>query len=74
MEFEPKQTKPCVWRGGPWEELKLTDKEIIELLKLLANGCSIHPSYRAKHKVVTYCETCNRMWDARQKLKKHGVL
>jgi hypothetical protein len=37
--------------------------------RLLANGCKYHPGYRAKRKVVTYCEPCNAMWDARQRLE-----
>lgn len=40
----------------------------IAALTILANGCSRHPSYRAKRKVVTICEPCNAMWDARQRL------
>lgn len=52
----------------------MNDKEVIELLKILANGCKYHPSYRAKRKVITWCETCNQMWDTRQKLIEYGVL
>lgn len=49
-------------------------KENIEWLKILAIGCKDHPSYRAKRKINTWCETCNQMWDARQNLIKYGVL
>jgi len=44
------------------------NKEIIESLIILANGCKTHSSYRAKRKVITWCETCNKMWDVRQEL------
>lgn len=40
----------------------------LRLLRVLANGCPKHPSYRAKRKVNTICETCNAMWEARAAL------
>lgn len=51
-------------------ELKVLESLIEEnkLLKILADGCKKHPAYRAKRKVITLCETCNQMWDARQEL------
>ena len=47
---------------------------VVELLKILAEGCKTHPSYRAKRKVITWCETCNLMYEARQKLKGINLL
>jgi hypothetical protein len=44
--------------------------EQFEALTLLADGCPQHPSYRAKRRVVTICERCNAMWEARQTLSR----
>lgn len=40
----------------------------VRALTVLANGCPKHPSYRAKRRVNTICETCNAMWEARTAL------
>jgi hypothetical protein len=50
------------FRGVPLDE--------VEALRILADGCSLHATYRAKRKVVTTCQRCNEMWEARQKLAR----
>jgi len=38
---------------------------IIENLSILAEGCRIHPGYRAKRKATGNCAPCMRMYEAR---------
>lgn len=39
------------------------------LLRVLAEGCRAHPAYRARRRPnVADCETCDRIWSARQAL------
>ena len=45
-------------------------KEELNLLRILADGCRLHPSYRAKRKVTIRCDECLKMWDARTKLNE----
>ena len=45
-------------------------KEELNLLRILADGCRVHPSYRAKREVTIRCAECLKMWDARTKLNE----
>lgn len=51
-------TKNLLW------EANITNKR----LRLLAEGCSDHPSYRAKRKPSADCERCLTMWQVAQEL------
>ena len=45
---------------------KLKDK--VKLLEFLSEGCRRHPAYRAKRKATGRCESCLKIWNARQEL------
>ena len=46
----------------------MTDARVIELWRILAEGCQKHPAYRAKRQVKIDCEPCSVMWKARLEL------
>jgi hypothetical protein len=52
----------------------MIDEAERELWRRLANGCSAHPSYKAKQETTMLCETCKRMRIARLSLKEKGLL
>ena len=37
----------------------------IKLLKILSEGCKIHPAYRAHRKATGRCKECVVVWNAR---------
>jgi hypothetical protein len=39
-----------------------------QVYRVLAIGCSEHPSYRAKRKPTAECEKCMQLWDFSQEL------
>jgi hypothetical protein len=41
----------------------------IELLEILAEGCRVHPAYRARRATTQKCEPCTVVWEARCELK-----
>ena len=41
----------------------------IKLLKILSEGCKIHPAYRAHRKATGRCKECVVVWNARLELK-----
>tara|TARA_B100000609_G_scaffold181305_1_gene162326 strand:+ start:184 stop:363 length:180 start_codon:yes stop_codon:yes gene_type:complete len=43
-------------------------KAKVKLLELLSEGCPRHPAYRAKRKATGRCESCVKIWNARQEL------
>ena len=45
-------------------------KKKIELLKVLVEGCRIHPGYRARRKATGRCEECVLVWKARLELSE----
>ena len=45
-------------------------KEELNLLRILAEGCRIHPAYRAKRKATMRCAECVIVWNARTKLNE----
>lgn len=51
----------------------MTGEERNRLLSILAEGCRIHPGYRAKRKpTVEHCDCCHRVWEAKKALDKLG--
>ena len=40
----------------------------IKLLKILSEGCKIHPAYRAHRKATGRCNECVIVWNARLEL------
>ena len=40
----------------------------VELLEVLAEGCRVHPAYRAIRPATGGCLPCVDMWEARKKL------
>ena len=45
----------------------------IKLLKILAEGCRKHPSYRARRPATGRCEECIIVWNARLELNDISV-
>lgn len=44
--------------------------ETLRLADILVTGCKTHRAYRALRKpLVTNCDCCSKMWEARQLLK-----
>jgi len=41
----------------------------IELLEILAEGCRVHPAYRARRAATQQCKPCVVVWEARCELK-----
>ena len=39
-----------------------------KLLKILSEGCHIHPAYRARRKATVFCKECVIVWQARLNL------
>lgn len=46
----------------------------IEMLVILANGCSKHGTYRGKTKIETACQRCRDIYMLRQRLIVEGVI
>lgn len=40
------------------------------LLKILSEGCRVHPGYRARRKATERCKECVFVWRARLELNK----
>ncbi len=40
----------------------------IRNLRILAEGCRMHPAYRARRRATGNCEPCMRMYEARLQL------
>ena len=45
-------------------------KKKIKLLKILSEGCKIHPAYRAHRKATGRCDECILVWNARLELNE----
>ena len=45
-------------------EINILNKKI-KLLKILSEGCKIHPAYRAHRKATGRCNECVVVWNAR---------
>lgn len=45
-------------------------REKNELLKVLVEGCRIHPGYRARRKATERCAECVLVWKARLELNE----
>ena len=41
----------------------------VELLEILAEGCRVHPAYRARRAATQKCKPCVVVWEARCELK-----
>ena len=46
------------------DEKNILNKKI-KLLKILSEGCKIHPAYRAHRKATGRCKECVVVWNAR---------
>jgi len=44
-------------------------KRKIELLEILAEGCRVHPAYRARRAATQKCKPCVVVWEVRCELK-----
>ena len=44
-------------------------KRKVELLEILAEGCRVHPAYRARRAATQKCNPCVVVWEARCELK-----
>ena len=44
-------------------------KRKVELLEILAEGCRVHPAYRARRAATQKCKPCVVVWEARCELK-----
>ena len=49
------------------DENNILNKKI-KLLKILSEGCKIHPAYRARRKATGRCKECVVVWNARLEL------
>jgi len=49
-------------------------KRKIELLEILAEGCRVHPAYRARRAATKKCKPCVVVWEARCELKLRDAL
>ena len=49
-------------------------KRKIELLEILAEGCRVHPAYRARRAATRKCKPCITVWEARCELRLRHLL
>ena len=61
-------SKNKLWQTFDMEKLVDRLKVKIRLLEFLSEGCRKHPAYRAKRKATGRCESCVKIWNARQEL------
>ena len=45
-----------------------------ELLEILAEGCRVHPAYRARRAATQKCKHCVVVWEARCELRLRLLL
>ena len=48
-------------------EINILNKKI-KLLRVLSEGCGIHPAYRGRRKATERCKECVVAWNARLEL------